>query len=169
MHKILNKITNSITDESKNYGYLFTSDAPEVSPFNSKYIGASITNNVRLELKRKVLQGDIETNIHFLGCFKPDNPAFEVEYHYFIANEIYHTKETCIILKAYSSDKDKDVFNWSIQEIKHQENSLFMIKDFEVSYEEILNIYFFNPESFGVAQTFNDFVENNESFILSRL
>lgn len=169
MHKILNKITNNITDESKNYGYLFTSDVPEVSPFNSKYIGAAITNDVRLALKHRVLQADVNPVINFLGCFKPDNPAFEVEYHYFIANELYHTKETCIIVKTYASDKNKDVFNWSIQEIKHQENSLFMIKDFEVSYEEILNIYFFNPESFGVAQTFNDFVENNESFILSRL
>lgn len=169
MLKIIKKVENVITEKTKEYGYLFTSDVPEVSPFNSKFIGASITNDVRLELKRRVLQADVNPVLSFTGCFKPDSEKLEIEYHYLAANKYNHNPNTCILVKAYSSDINKNVFSWTTHSIQSQSDSIFIIKDYDIKYEELLSLYFLNRDSLSIADTFCEFVEHKHSYILSKL
>ena len=169
MLKIIKTVENVITEKTKEYGYLFTSEAPETTPLNSPIVGAALSNDICLELKRRVLQSDVDPEVSFTGCFKPDSEKLEIEYHYLAVNKNNHNPNTCILVKANSSDINKNVFSWTTHSIQSQSDSIFIIKDYDIKYEELLSLYFFNRESLSIADTFYEFIENKQSYILSKL
>lgn len=170
MSKQVTKTIISTYDFSETViAYTFDNVVPEISPFKSKLVGEHIYNEALLSLKRRNPFSAVDMRINFIGSFHCTIIDEEPEYHYFVTNRLNVTPATSFILKARQSLYRGDVYVATIGEINTETEHLFDIKDYDIYYSELLELFYLSDFTADSQLTFYEFVENHATYIHQKI
>lgn len=169
MQKITKTVHHIFKDTPVSTDYLYVTDAPTHSPFQSSLTGQFIEDDCKYSLISKNPLGKIDMQKIYLGTFKSFDEEVENELYYLIYDKNNFSSKSSIILAAREGFRpDLHIASFYSFNKPDIEISL-MLGPWSVDFIGIVQFYFFNPKQKSGATSFTDFVQNHSTFITSNI
>lgn len=167
--KITKTIISNYDDSETVIDYTYDNAVPAVSVFNSSLCAAQIDLDILHSLRRRSGRDKVDPIINFIGSFSTTLIDEEPEFHYFVTDGLNLTETSSFIVKARQSLYRGDVYVWTFGEIPKENEHIFDIKDNDIYYNELLELYYFSDFRENSADTFYEFVETKATYIQQKI
>lgn len=167
--KITKTIISNYDDSETVIDYTYDNAVPAVSVFNSSLCAEQVNIDMVNSLKKRTGNDKVKPLINFIGSFSTTLIDEEPEFHYFITDAYTLTEKSSFILKARQSLYRGDVYVWIFGDISQENEHIFDIKDNDIYYNELLELYYFCDFRENSPDTFYEFVETKATYIQQKI
>jgi hypothetical protein len=150
--------------------YVYVSDSPDVSPFQSALTGAFINSDCLHSLISKSPNSVIQFEKTYLGTFKTIDPdESENELYYLIYEPANFRPDQCVVLVA-KEGRRKDLHQATFMNLDDEHCKIeITLSNYNINFLALVQAYFFDAAHNSKADTFTQFVETQHSYIISHI